>query len=267
MQLGSCPLQCIEPKKKKKKSLQVSKKIHLEVWCQVKAKLAASDGSIRTAVTPMHRLGYLGPNTSLTRTQKHSLVPVGSRPVALLLPLLLPTGWAGQPTPQAKPPHKPARLHAWHQPPRAGTLSEANRFWTRKIFTGEKSWSARDQLNAVGFFINLFLLLAFFYIEMQVPRHCSLKTRQTRTGTPPPPAFVLPTRGLRALLLYWTAWAIHFLDFISILNTTFVNFNIFLNFDRHLYHSGCEKLPFNRNTFLIAIFPSASPFLHQLRIF
>lgn len=151
--------------------------------------------------------------------------------------------WAAHATGKAPP--KPAWLHVRHQPPRAGTLSGVNRFWTRKIFTGEKSWSARDWLNTVGFFffINLFLLLAFFYIEMQVPGHCSLKTRQTRTGTPPPPAFVLPTRGLRALLLRWTAWAIHFLDFISILNTAFVNFNIFLNFDRHLYYSGCEKLP------------------------
>lgn len=110
MQLGSCPLQCIEQKKNKKKSLQVSKTTHLEVWCQVKAKLAVSDGNICTAVTPMHRLGYLGPNTPLSLSPGHRSTHScqwEAGPWSCHGPCCCPQGVLGSPRHGQSPPKNP----------------------------------------------------------------------------------------------------------------------------------------------------------------
>lgn len=77
-------------------------------------------------------------------------------------------------------------------------LESMGRFRTCKIFTGRKSRSTRDWLNAVCFFffINLFLWLACFCIEMQLPRRWSGRPGQTQKHPLPPlPAFVLRPRG------------------------------------------------------------------------
>lgn len=94
--------------------------------------------------------------------------------------------WAAHATGKAPP--KPAWLHARHQPPRAGTLSGVNRFWTRKIFTGEKSWSARDWLNTVGFFFYKSFSIACVFLYWNASARALFLKNQTNTHRHPPTA-------------------------------------------------------------------------------